>query len=79
MHTIVASSSGVNSPAPSPRILTIQEVVTRTTLCKTVIYSLIKEGTFPPSRDISSGRVGWLESEIDDWILQKFQPQSSAA
>jgi len=75
MHTIVAFSPGVNSP----RILTIQEVVTKTTLCKTVIYSLIKEGKFPPSREISTGRVGWLESEIDDWILKKFQTQSAAA
>jgi prophage regulatory protein len=42
-----------------------------------VIYSiqhitrLEQAGKFPKRIRLGEGRVGWLESEIDDWISQK--------
>jgi prophage regulatory protein len=31
----------------------------------------IKEGTFPAPVPISDRAIGWIESEIDDWVEQR--------
>ena len=32
------------------------------------IWLKVKQGKFPPPIDIGNGRVGWLESEILEWL-----------
>lgn len=56
------------SQSPPERILTLNQVLERTSLCKTTVYRRIKDGTFPPMIHISKRRSGWHESEIDRWI-----------
>lgn len=51
------------------KILRIKEVSERTGLSKTVIYSKIKNGTFPQQFKLSTKVVGWLEEEVSDWIM----------
>lgn len=53
------------------RLISLKDVVTRTALSKSTIYQLIKDGTFPKQIAISVRRVGWLESELDNWIRSK--------
>lgn len=52
------------------KIIRIKEVTSRTGLSKSYIYALAKEGKFPKSiRLIKDGAaVGWLESDINQWI-----------
>lgn len=52
-------------------ILRLPAVIAATGLSRSTIYARIDEGTFP--RQISLGRraVGWLESEIDAWIVEQ--------
>lgn len=33
------------------------------------IYQMMAEGRFPRPRKISTRAVGWIESEVDDWLL----------
>lgn len=49
-----------------------KDVETRTGLSRSTIYARIAAGTFPSPIDLGGGRaVGWLESDIDDWIRKR--------
>ena len=53
------------------KILREREVHERTSLSRTTRWRMEQEGKFPLRRQISERRVGWLESEIDDWVLAR--------
>jgi prophage regulatory protein len=40
----------------------------RTGLSRSTLYLYIKEGTFPASVSLGPRAVGWLESDVSDWI-----------
>ena len=52
------------------KILRRRDVEAAVGLSKGQIYKMISRGEFPPSRRLTpSGKaVGWLDSEISDWI-----------
>ena len=50
------------------RILRLPEVKHRTGLARSTIYSLIETGEFPRQIQLATRSVGWLESEVDDWL-----------
>ena len=50
------------------RILKTNEVMKTIGLSKVTIWRMEKAGVFPKRINISSRRVGWLESEIEEWI-----------
>jgi len=63
-------------PALMPnRILRIKDVITKTGLSRSHLYSIAKSGDFPRSVSLIPGgtSVGWVESEIDSWIEQRIQ------
>jgi prophage regulatory protein len=39
---------------------------------------LIKAGKFPPPIALGDNRVGWIESEIEDWLLQRIAARDAA-
>lgn len=47
------------------------DVVARTGLCYTTIYSLERTGNFPVRRQLSPGRVAWVRSEVEDWLQSR--------
>ncbi len=51
------------------RILRLADVKARTGLSRSTIYLNIKKGTFPRHYTLGARCVGWLESEIDAWIV----------
>ena len=54
------------------RILRLKEVENRTGLKRSTIYNRISLGTFPKQICLGGERaIGWLESEINDWIQQR--------
>ena len=55
------------------KFLKLQQVIEKTTLCRTSIYSLIKAGEFPNSITVMGKRKAWLESDIEDWMMEKLQ------
>lgn len=55
----------------SLNILRIKEVCRKTGLSRSTIYELMGQGLFPKSVALTPRTVGWIESEIDNWIEQK--------
>jgi prophage regulatory protein len=53
-------------------ILRRKQVEIRTGLSRSTIYVRIAAGLFPSPIDLGGGRaVGWLESEIDQWVQSR--------
>ena len=52
-------------------MIRLPEVCEKVGLSKPSIYRLMKLGKFPQSRKISERATGWIESEIDDFILSR--------
>lgn len=57
-------------------ILRLQSVKQRCGLSRTAIYAAIQRGEFPAQVEIGLRTVGWLESDIDQWIAAR--PRRSA-
>lgn len=54
-------------------ILRLPAVKSRTGLSRSSIYLRISQGVFPEQISLGGRAVGWLESEIDDWLKQQVQ------
>jgi prophage regulatory protein len=52
-------------------ILRCKQVQARTGLARSTIYLYIKTGTFPRPVPLGARAVGWLESEVCDWIAER--------
>jgi prophage regulatory protein len=50
------------------RYLKLKEVRERTGLGRTTIYTAMARGDFPPSYQLTAGRVGWKESDVERWM-----------
>ncbi|QLC72376.1 AlpA family transcriptional regulator [Pseudomonas sp. LPB0260] len=55
------------------RIIRLKEVIESTGLARSTIYKYILEGTFPKPVPLGERCVGWVESEVHDWILAKIE------
>lgn len=60
------------------RILRLPEVKSSVGLARSTIYARIEEGTFPKPISLGPRAVGWLESEIQDWVRQKVESSRSS-
>lgn len=58
----------MNNDAEISSILTFDEVIKMTTLSRTTIYRLLKNGEIPPRIKIGKARVGWRKSAIESWL-----------
>lgn len=58
----------------SDRFLRLRDVMEVTTLCRSIIYILIKAGDFPNNYAIMGKRKAWLESEVQAWLQTKIIP-----
>jgi prophage regulatory protein len=55
------------------RFLRLKEVIHITGLSRSTIYAEISKGNFPKQIQLTGSRsVGWLESEIAQWVDSKF-------
>jgi prophage regulatory protein len=53
------------------KFLRLPEVKARTGLSRSTIYALISQNAFPRHVPLGMRCVGWLESEIDAWIVAR--------
>ncbi len=58
------------------KILNKRELRQKTTISIQHITRLEKEGKFPKRVQLTMNRVGWLESEVDDWIRERLAKRS---
>lgn len=54
-------------------LLRRKQVEARTGLARSTIYQYVRAGTFPKPVPLSSRAVGWIESEISDWIAERIR------
>ena len=52
-------------------ILRLPAVRARTGLSRSSIYLFVSEGTFPKPVKIGARAIGFLESEVQDWIERR--------
>lgn len=50
------------------RMLRLRQVLDRVGLSRATIYNRIAAGTFPKAINLGGQSVGWLESEVIDWL-----------
>lgn len=50
------------------RIIGSKELRQKTSLSAVTIWRLELGGLFPSRRQLSAGRVGWIEEEVDKWL-----------
>jgi prophage regulatory protein len=55
----------------APTILRRHQVQQRTGLSRSTLYQYIKDGDFPTAVQLGPRAVGWLESDISDWITAR--------
>lgn len=54
-------------------ILRRKQVQARTGLSRSTIYEKVRAGSFPKPIHLSERAVGWVESEIEDWIIDQWK------
>ena len=54
-----------------PRILRRSEIETVIGLSRSGIYNMMAEGTFPKPMRLGRRAVGWLESDVTDWLSNR--------
>jgi prophage regulatory protein len=59
------------------RILSKQNVLDRVGVNHVTLWRMEKRGEFPKHVQISTGRVGWLESEVNAWIAALAEKRSA--
>ncbi|WP_174510468.1 helix-turn-helix transcriptional regulator [Klebsiella oxytoca] len=68
--------------ATNVKILRLSAVVDKIGIARSTIYDWINpkspryDETFPKQRRLGQQSVGWLESEIDEWVLLRYQVKS---
>ncbi|EMM2266961.1 AlpA family transcriptional regulator [Pseudomonas aeruginosa] len=50
------------------RIIRLKDVIDSTGIARSTIYKLIGEGEFPKPVPLVGRSVGWVESEVHEWI-----------
>jgi prophage regulatory protein len=58
----------VERARPPPRLLSRHEVLARVCVSYPTIWTWMCEDKFPRAREMATGRIAWLESEIEAWI-----------
>ncbi|MDZ7662513.1 AlpA family transcriptional regulator [Thiohalophilus sp.] len=54
-------------------ILRLPTVISRTGLSRSTLYLRIAEGRFPRPISLGGRAVGWLESDITEWIETRIE------
>jgi prophage regulatory protein len=57
----------------SKRILRLPNVIDRTGLSRSTVYQRVSEGRFPKPVSLGARAVGWVESEIEEWIGKQIE------
>lgn len=61
-----------------PRIIRLPEVITLTGYKRSSIYLLMARGQFPKHHRIGLRAVGWNSQDIEHWINEQLEGESSA-
>lgn len=60
------------------KILRLTQVMDCTGLGRSTVYKYIAEGLFPKPIPLGERAVGWLESEVTDWIKARIKERDDS-
>lgn len=60
------------------RIIRLKDVIDSTGLARSTIYKYIAEDVFPKPVSLGERSVGWVEGEVQDWILARIADRDLA-
>jgi prophage regulatory protein len=66
-------ASKVRSKPEPPSILRRKQVELRTGLSRSTIYLRVREGSFPRPINLGGRAVGWVNTDIDQWVEQQIE------
>jgi prophage regulatory protein len=67
------STTPRRAPAGNIQILRLPQVCKMTGLCRSSVYQMEAEGQFPRRIKIGARSVGWIESEVQNWLRQRIE------
>jgi len=56
---------------PESKIVRPKELANMLSISISTLYKMQDDGLLPPKIKISSNAVGWLRSDIDDWLISR--------
>jgi prophage regulatory protein len=59
-------------------ILRLPTVKARTGLSRSTIYLRIAEGSFPRPVSLGARAVGWVEDEVNEWLVRRIEASRQA-
>jgi len=60
------------------KILRLSQVKEITGLSRSTIYLRMSEGSFPKKIDLGARAIGWVSSEINQWIEEKISVRNQS-
>ena len=60
------------------RFIRRKEVQVKTGLGASATYAMMKQDKFPKAITLSERRVAWIESEVDQWIIERIESHTKA-
>lgn len=61
------------------KILRLRRVLEKTGMGRSSVWRMVKEGTFPAPIKLSPRMVGWVEEEVNDWLVEKTRIREGSA
>lgn len=61
------------------RLIKLKEVMSNTGLGRSTIYKYVAEGEFPKPVSLGARAVAWVESEVDDWVLDRIEKRDQGS
>jgi prophage regulatory protein len=55
------------------KILRLPIVLDRTGLSRSTVYQRVTEGKFPQPVSLGARAVGWIETEVEEWIARQIE------
>lgn len=59
-------------------IIRLAEVKRQTGLSRSTIYAFIAEGKFPRQVELGAHAVGWVEADVQGWIVSRINRRNAA-
>ena len=60
------------------RIIRLREVLDVTGLARSTVYKCIEEDTFPRPVPLGGRSVGWVEEEVQEWVLARVEERDAS-
>ncbi len=71
LQAILEKLTNLEAASAEIKVIRMPELEEKTGLNRVTIYRMVKEGEFPRQREISSRNVGWLSTDVDQWLINR--------